>query len=358
MKRELFKWFILSFILSLVSCNGPQTSVTNYVHPDGSVTRMIEMRSTQNKVESRFKLSDLQVPFDSTWKIRDSIEIGNKGDTTWVRRAEKLFKSAEEINLTYKCDSGANKAFSRYTIFKKSFKWFNTEFRFTEKIDKNLSFGYPVQDFLNKEELRYFYSPESLKHKDETGPDSVKYKALGDSVQHKTDIWTGRNLVSEWIGEFARLTEGKADSGMSVQALKAHEIRLSELIEKNDKVLDSLWKNGIILRELIGRSNALRYRSEADSALSLVSNKFLSNFSGYSVKTVMPGKVIGTNGFIDSSSVIFWPVKADYFLTEPYEMWAESKITNSWAWIISGLFVVFVLSGVVMRLTKRGRFKA
>ncbi len=343
--------------MSLVSCNGPQTTVTNYVHPDGSVTRMIVMRSTQNKVENRFKLSDLQVPFDSTWKVRDSIEIGNKGDTTWVRRAEKLFKSAEEISLTYKSDSGADKAFSRHAIFKKSFKWFNTEFRFAEKIDKNLSFGYPVKDFMNKEELRYFYSPESLKHKDETGPDSIKFKALGDSVQNKTDIWTARNLVSEWIGEFTRLTGGKTDSGMSFQALKSHEIGLSVLIEKNDKGLDSLWKNGIILREMVGRSNELKYRSEADSALSLVSNKFLSNFSEYSIRTIMPGKVIGTNGFIDSSRVLFWPVKADYFLSEPYEMWAESKITNVWAWIISGLFVVFVLSGVVMRLTKRGRIK-
>ncbi len=42
----------------------------------------------------------------------------------------------------------------------------------------------------------------------------------------------------------------------------------------------------------------------------------------------MPGKLIGTNGFIDSSQVLLWPVKSDYFITEQYEMWAESKIPN------------------------------
>ena len=67
----------------------------------------------------------------------------------------------------------------------------------------------------------------------------------------------------------------------------------------------------------------------------------------------MPGKLIGTNGFIDSSHVLLWPVKSDYFMTEPYEMWAESKIPNRWAWIVSGLFLAFVLTGVIMRVIKR-----
>jgi hypothetical protein len=40
-------------------------------------------------------------------------------------------------------------------------------------------------------------------------------------------------------------------------------------------------------------------------------------------------------------------------MTEPYEMWAESKITNTWAWILSGLFLAFVLTGVVMGVIKK-----
>jgi hypothetical protein len=78
------------------------------------------------------------------------------------------------------------------------------------------------------------------------------------------------------------------------------------------------------------------------------------NFKDYTVRIVMPGKVIGTNGFIDSSQVLLCPVKSDFFLTEPYEMWALSKIPNRWAWIVSGLFLVFVLTGVIIRVIKKG----
>ena len=345
---------IISFtILIVVSCNGPYTIVTNYVHSNGSVTRKIEMKSSESKVENRFKMSDLQVPFDSSWTVRDSCEVNKNGDTTWLRRAEKLFKSIDDINLTYKSDSGANKEFSRHAGFKRRFKWFYTEFRFSERIDKKLSFGYPVKNFLNKEELIYFYYPENIKHDKETGPDSLKFKALSDSVKHKTDKWTARNMVSEWIGEFSKLTAGKADSGMSIQSLKSHEDKFAELIEKDDKGLDSLWKNGIMLKDLIGKENALKYRTEADSALSIVLSNLFVNFSDYSVRTIMPGKLIGTNGFIDSSHLLFWPVKSDYFMTEPYEMWAESKILNRWTWIVSGLFLVFVLSGMIIRVIKK-----
>jgi hypothetical protein len=336
-----------------MSCNDPETVVTNYVHPDGSVTRKIEVKSIEGDKNKRFKISDIQVPFDITWAVKDSFALSEKGDTIWFRKAEKLFKNIAELNLAYKSDSGANKGISRQAGFKRKFKWFNTEFRFSEKIDKNLSSGYPVKDFLNNEELRYFYSPESLKEIKESGADSLKFKALSDSVKKKTDKWTANNIISEWIWEFSNLTAGKKDEEISFQSLKSKEPRFVKLIEKEDKGLDSLWKNGSILREFIGDSNALKYRTEADSALSNVTKKLLISFSDYSLRIVMPGKLIGTNGFIDSSHILLWPIKSDYFLTEPYEMWAESKMPNGWAWIVSGLFLAFVVTGVIVRVIKK-----
>jgi hypothetical protein len=350
MKSKSIKLIVSLILIMIVSCDEPETVVTDYVHPDGSVTRKIEMRNLKNN----FKKSDLQVPFDSTWTLRDSIEINKKGDTTWIKRAEKQFKNTDEINLTYKTDSGVNKGISRHTGFIKKFKWFNTEFRFFEKIDKKLSFGYPVKEFLNKEELQYFYSPENLKHNKEKSADSLKFRALSDSVKHKTEKWTEKNLVSEWIGEFSKLSAGKSGNDMIIQSLKAREDEFVKIIEKNDKQLDSLWKNGILLKEFIGEANALKYKTEADSALSIVTNNLWITFHEYSIRIAMPGKLIGTNGFIDSSHVLLWPVKSDYFMTEPYEMWAESKIPNMWAWFVSGLFLIFVLTGVIIRVIKRG----
>ena len=349
MKRKSIKVILSLILVFVVSCDEPETVVTNYVHPDGSVTRKIEIKNGKNN----FKKSDFQVPLDSTWIVKDSIEINQKGDTAWIKRAVKQFKNVDEINIAYKNDSGANKSYSRNAGFRKRFKWFNSEYRFSERIEKLSAFGYPVKDYLNNEELLFFYSPESLKQEKENGPDSLKYRALSDSVKNKTDKWTIRNFISEWTGEFSRLTEGKAGTDISRESLKAREAELEKIIAENDKKFDSLWANGVILKKFIGETNALRYKSEADSAMKLAENIIINNFKDYSLRIVMPGKLIGTNGFIDSSNTLLWPVKSDYFLNEPYEMWAESKTTNSWAWVVSGLFLAFVLTGVIVRIIKK-----
>jgi hypothetical protein len=292
------------------------------------------------------------VPFDSSWTIKDTIEISKKGDTTWIKRAEKLFNNINEINETYISDKGDNKIAKRYAVMKKSFRWFNTEFRFGEKIDPLLSDGYKIENFLNSEELLWFYSPESLKKDRRNSIDSLSFKSLNDSVDHKSEKWLISNLVSTWIAEFGKLAGAKGDNDI-FRSLKSKEQDMIRTVELNSEKFDSLWKDGTMLKKLIGEANATKYKIEADSAESLASSLLWNNFHDYSVRIVMPGKLTGTNGFADSANVLLWPVKSDYFLGQPYEMWAESKVTNVWAWVVSGLFLLFVLAGVIFKTLKK-----
>ena len=350
MKIKALKPIAAFFLLLAVSCDEPETVVTNYVHSDGSVTREMEMRSSKNN----FKVSDFQVPFDQTWTIKDSVEVNAKGDTTWVKRASRFFRNTDEINLSYKTDSGANKGTSRHSSLTKKFRWFNTEYRFCETIDGTMKFGYPIGDFLDKEELEYYYCPDRIKGDKKNSADSLKYRAFEDTINKKTDLWASKCLISEWIGEFSGLTEGKAGNDLSAQVLKSREDELLATLKIFEPKFDSLWENGTILRKFIGDANAIKYRTEADTAISIVTRRLLLNFKKYSVRIAMPGAVIGTNGYLDSSKVLLWAVKSDFFFTGTYEMYAESKTINVWAWIISGLFLVFVLTGVFVRLMKKG----
>src|SRR5512135_445325 len=108
MKTGNLKMVIAFIIVMMASCDEPETMVTDIVHPDGSVTRKIEMRNKVNKFKT------IQVPYDSTWILRDSLEIDEKGDTTWIKRAEKFFDSIDGINKSYLADTGANSDFSRH----------------------------------------------------------------------------------------------------------------------------------------------------------------------------------------------------------------------------------------------------
>lgn len=349
MKRKPLKIVVSLILVMVASCGEPETVVTDIVHPDGSVTRKLEMKNGENN----FKISNVQVPYDSTWIIRDSLEISEKGDTTYVKRAEKLFTSTDEINNDYQADSSSNKDVSRKVEFRKKFRWFNTEFRFAETVDKTMSYGYPVTDFLNQEDLSWFYSPDYITEEKINGPDSLKYKAFSDSVDKKIENWTLKSLISEWIGEFSKLAKGKAEGDMTYEALKAREDEFMEIINKGGDKFDSLWTNGIILKEFIGEENALIYQTEADSSVNIVSEHLWVDFVRYTQRIVMPGEIIGTNGFINSTKTLLWPVNSDFFMTEPYIMYAESKIPNKWAWVVSGIFLLFVLAGIVFRIIKK-----
>lgn len=349
MKRNSFRLAVFFILTLVVSCDEPETVVTNIVHPDGSMTRKIEMKNSKNN----FSVKSLKVPFDNTWTIKDSLEVSKNGDTTWVKRAEKVFKNTDEINLAYKSDTGANKNVTRHTSFEKRFRWFNTEYRFSEVIDKSYSDGYPVKDFLNSEELLFFYSPQSVTDAALKGSDSTRYKILKDSVDAKSEKWMARNLVSAWIGEFSRLTEKKEGSRTVVNSLKSNEKVLADFILKYQDKFDSLWENGVILKQYLGEENYNKFKIETDSASGKALGLVFVDFKDYSVRIAMPGSLTGTNGFIDSSRVLLWPVKSDYFMTENYEMWAESKTRNMWAWVVSGLFLMFVISGIIIKRIKK-----
>lgn len=346
MKAKNLKIVIAFILVTIASCDEPDTVVTDIVHQNGSVTRKIEMRNKVNKFKT------IQVPFDSTWLVRDTLEINEKGDTTWIKKAEKFFDSIDGINKSYLADTGANRDFSRRVEFRKRFQWFNTEYRFAEIIDKVALYGYPVSDFLDSEELNWFYAPDFMKKIRQESADSLRYKVLDDSVGKKTDRWFIKSFASEWINEFAGLLHGKGGKELSLESLKLREndlIRISNV----DK-FDSLWSAGVLLREFIGEPDALKYRSEADTAMETVTKRIFNGLSSYSQKIDMPGKVIGTNGFRDSTGNLMWPVKSDFNMTQNYEMWAESKTPNQWAWIVTGLFILFVISGFIFRKMKRG----
>ena len=75
MNRRSIKLIVSLFLILIVSCNEPETVVTNIVHTDGSVTRKIQMKSIEGDVNKRFKVSEIQVPLDSTWIVRDSVDV-------------------------------------------------------------------------------------------------------------------------------------------------------------------------------------------------------------------------------------------------------------------------------------------
>ena len=388
MKRKVKITLTLLSMVLLFSCDY-ETHVINTVHKDGSVTRKVIMKNS----EEEFEPSKYRVPVDSTWQTQIDIDINENGDTSWILTAEKHFGNVEEINEEYINDKGSNRALKRSAGFSKKFKWFTTVFRYGETIDKVMTVYCPASDFLSDEELKFLYLPGNVKAELKNGGDSLKYEALSDTIDTKSEIWMWTSFARQWIEIFYDLFGNHPDLTIDKEEMLSKEsdfvkqlidYEQSEeekdeetlrIIEETDKkeVVNVLEKEieqevkdeepddiELLITSMLGKKFYSTFRTEIDSTMSvleIITDPFFSA-GKYDMEIWMPGKIIASNGYAETDTDtetgggILWTVDGDYFLTQQYEMWAESQISNYWAWIISALFILFVITGFVIRSKK------
>ncbi|HUS85740.1 MAG TPA: hypothetical protein VMW76_00750 [Bacteroidales bacterium] len=340
MKKKIINFNLISLFAFLLSCGGPDALVINTVHADGSVTRKVIL--TYDKDE--FDLTDCQVPIDSTWAIEKKYEISDEDDTTWTLTAVKDFASVDLLNNDYNNYPGSNEGMKRWAEFERKFKWFNTIYRFSENIEKALD-GIPPDQFYTTDELHLFYMPDELLDETSKGPDSTMIKDL----EERAESWMANSLVRAFILEIEALAEKIPDSEIDMEYLNTKSSDLAMMI------LEDVLNEYEVIDSILGKGYYESHQVVIDSAMTVVEDQFDVALSTdkYLVQATMPGELMSTNGYIDNDGNILWKVDGDCFLSSDYIMWAESKTTNWWAWIISVLFLLFVATGFLYRIKKK-----
>ncbi|HKL67110.1 MAG TPA: hypothetical protein VJ877_04400, partial [Bacteroidales bacterium] len=337
MKRKFEISVIMMVMLLLASCDGPDALLINIVGADGSVTRKVILTYTKDE----FDLSDCQVPVDSTWNITRNMDVSEEGDTTYSLTALKKFSSVDEINRSYAEYKGANPGMVRYAAFDKKFQWFHSRYRYTETVEKAIE-GISPENYFSEEQLDLFYMPEKLIDKMLEGPDSSKVKAnLIEPMEDKYDEWLGRSLVRALVNKILDTVAADPEIKIDTAVLRKREKEISASLVFSD------MDQGQAIDTLMGQGFYLDNQSLMDTLLSDIEEEFDVAFSAddYIVQTDMPGELMSTNGYIDEDGKIIWKVNGDAILSSDYIMFAESRIRNTWAWIVTGAFVLFVISG-------------
>ena len=316
----------------LFACDDPETTVTNFVHTDGSVTKRVVMKSINSVIDPK----DYRIPVDSTWSITKSIEI-EKNDTFWIFTMEKDFASVEDINNSYREDSGSNKLLERSATFKKRFRWFNTVYRYSEKVNRILDVQINMEDYFKGDELKIFTMNESEIDSLLKGPDSLMYRAQKVKTDSIAERYLMTALVEEWVMHYLKLVP---DSSF------IHS-------KKDSLLLNFAFKNlemDSVFIPILGKEYYRNNVISIDSAYKLLDNEFekIISSKSYNLETIMPGKIISTNGYIDNSGKTSWNVDSKYFISQDYVMFAESKVVNKTAWIISIILLITII-GIIIK---------
>lgn len=325
--------FFLSFLLS---CDWPKTIVTNYIHPDGSVTRKVVMRNNDELLDP----ANYRIPLDSSWMFSKSFEIKDK-DTIWIITAEKHFNSVDEINREYESDKGVNKILKRTAFFEKKFAWFNTFFTYSEKISKILDIELKAEEFFRKEDAEWFNKPQSVIDSLLNGPDSLIYKAKDSIVDSVSERYLLSALIDQWAENYIKIVP---DSEF-IESRKGLLIEIGTDDEDQDSIFIRAFGEEYYVKNKIAIDTAL---SQLDSVLS---KPFSMKF--YIIETVMPGKLVSTNGYQTSEGKITWDVDSKYFISQDYIMQAESRIVNWWAWVVTAGVSIFTILMIIVNIRDR-----
>lgn len=375
MKKSSKLFVIIAFMAALLSsCQGDIEMLT-IVNEDGSCMREIVVAADRSllttgkydnddphvaRIEDGWELywgykgDNSRFPIPMSVEKYDSIsrEVGPSRavkDTVCVY-ARKEYASVEDMcagSPMFFVDEQAGADGS----LDKEFRWFYTDYVFTEKFSSVADyFKVPVTDFMSEEEALYWFSGTPDLY---AGKPTWRYYEFLEDLKEKADRWVFANM-------YYKLLSGIAD-------------RYDMVVEPPVSKDEFITQLGDVVKQLASYDT---YNLEYSTACSIVSSHFgsdayspfiydewkkeglfeeLDNYFGYlflfyyGESIVMPGRVIDDGGGIYKDGVVTFKVDAGRFLLKDYEIRVVSRIVNVWAFIVTAALASALCVAVVYR---------
>jgi hypothetical protein len=359
----------IGFLFIIHSCL--DYHVTTTVHPDGSIDRVIKVFRNDS---GSFDSGSMYIPDGEGWTRTTEWEtkIENETDTIekFVLTAKKHFKNYRELNSDLSGDSLKPGDIRIETNLEKKFRWFYTDMRFTENYKKCFPFDhFPLNDFMSESEIEFslnsdsfLYSPEkesfvkisSFEQIPElTNQDSIKAEEIEKKLEVKFNKWMAKNAYEEFSQIVsASLRDTNQEMEEKFQELRDsiyHLVNFEKLMNSREDEFIEL--SFFTVANLLGIEPDNIYSSKKDE-FDLFFEKLRYIYKpadDYFVNTIlMPGELLSSNAPKIEENICTWEINFEKFFIEDYEMFTESRITNSWAIITSilgaSILVIFLLS--------------
>ncbi len=328
--RHKFIWLSVCGLAMLMSCKDIQ--VTTRVYPDGSCQRTIACTADSGHVPQ----NAYPIPQDSTWQSGFIRHF--KDSTKKAYQAVKRFSSVTELHDFYQTQRDSVLAFHCQIKLDKKFRWFYTYLTFRETWQAyNQLKRIPVTDFISLEDVR------------------KKPKESDEESNKKLDQWEERALFEEF---FAYVSERLPIGDLSKEHFAAYKEPLFKAL------MDSSQKHEtdeiIATCRTVLQTPAVQQLAPIIDAFMVDMEKkieFMGDMESNSYQNIiqMPGLLISTNSTEVQNQQVSWQIDAVQFRFQDYEMWATSRVINTWAFMVSGALGLGLILLLVFALWRKPR---
>jgi hypothetical protein len=328
-------------IMALSSCR--EITVRTTVNRDGSFTRTVIVSGDSTEA---FKM-ELPYPVDSSWAMTSLKDTAGKGK--FIVTYTKQFNDCEELTAEIGRDTSWLRQLVRHIGITKRFGFFYSYITYKEVYPAANPFtALPYKEHLAPDVLLWL----TRKHPIQSPSDSLKMEDAEDKAM--------TYLVESATAEFEKimadgilkLNDPRLDAG-NVRAVHDHLRFTLEKWNISDAgtLIDSCrkWTGNSAFERLKEIQPPLFREYNRKSA-------FLENLlmmEDFHVETELPGLITGTNSAVLNGNRVSWNVFPMAFLLEDYMMEAESRVINVWAFILSGLVLLGLVSLLAVKSLKR-----
>jgi hypothetical protein len=332
---------LIVLILALSACR--EITVRTTVNPDGTFTRLITVSGDSSEA---FK-KELPYPVDSTWTVTSEKDSADKGK--FIVTYTKHFQDCEELKAEITSDTSWMKQLVRSADIRKKFGFFYSYIVYKEVYTAANPFtALPYKSHLTPEDFRWL----TRQHPVHGPSDSIKMKDAEDKAM--------TYLIESATAEVEKIL---ADG---IRKLADPRLDAQRVPEFRDSIRNSLakWEFGDAgefiesYRVWTGNSTVDRLKDLKPPLFQAFNRKArllenLLSMQDFHMKTEMPGLITGTNSSTLNGNLVSWDLFPMAFLLEDYTMEAESRVINVWAFVLSGLILLGLISLVAVRAMKR-----
>jgi hypothetical protein len=184
--------------------------------------------------------------------------------------------------------------------------------------------------------------------------DSLRYKALRDTIEQKFESWQKINIYNDFYHVLTAALKnlGHTSDTVAERSLFYHwldqEKTFETGIENDDAFLNAASEYFKVRPLKLHAANPTGFES--------FNKKF--RIAAYSLETytsrvLMPGMIIHTNAGKTDVNVASWTFKIDNFYAADYTMVVESRMVNRWFVTGAGVVLFLLIALLLLRLFKK-----
>ena len=358
---------VMMLVLLMASCNNKDARMLTVINEDGTCSREYSFHTNEKELtipqEEDFD-SLIDKHWERTWSMigsdslrhpvpitkaqLDSLQELNPdkelSDSLMVH-VKKQFATVQDMSDNLLMAEG----FKANSKLEKSFKWFYTDYTFTETFvyDGPAIFPIPISRFLSADSASYWFTGQPNLTRNYSG---AEQKEMLDKIEAKINQWLNAN----WFAEICKTIADHYDMVKNPPVCKEtfvsqcnelamHPDVLNDTDDKVDnfkKVLDNHFHSDAYY-ELLNSDTLDSSREEYGSFLSFDTNYDL----------VMPGKVMDAGMGEYDGHVIHYRVSGGRTIPNDYKysISATSRVTNIWAFVVTFLVIALAIGSFFIR---------